>query len=95
MSKLRIGSIMEFDSVKSRREAYDCGRKQGVVEELKRQLKVYKEVKSNLEKDNGFSDYISGQLFAVKMVIFGLENRLKELEEVKKERIKELKERGV
>jgi hypothetical protein len=59
-------------------------KKQGVVEELKRQLKVYEEVKSNLEKDNGFSDYISGQLFAVKMVIFGLENSLEELEEVKK-----------
>jgi hypothetical protein len=36
MSKLRIGSIMEFDSTKSRREAYNCGRKQGAVEELKR-----------------------------------------------------------
>jgi len=36
MSKLRIGSIMKFDSTKSRKEAYNCGRTQGAVEELER-----------------------------------------------------------
>jgi argonaute-like protein implicated in RNA metabolism and viral defense len=36
MSKLRIGSIMKFDSTKSRKEAYNCGRKKGAVKELER-----------------------------------------------------------
>jgi hypothetical protein len=36
MSKLRIGSIMKFDSTKSRKEAYNCGRKQGAVSVLDR-----------------------------------------------------------
>jgi hypothetical protein len=36
MSRLRIGSIMKFDSTKSRKEAYNCGRKKGALEELEK-----------------------------------------------------------
>jgi hypothetical protein len=36
MSELRIGSIMKFDSTKSRKEAYNCGRKKGALEELEK-----------------------------------------------------------
>jgi len=68
MSKLRIGSIMEFDSVKSRREVYDCGRKQGALEELAHLLKV-------LDEDFGMPKY-NGEI-----VIKFMKERLKKLKE--------------
>jgi hypothetical protein len=77
MSKLRIGSIMKFDSVKSRREAYDCGRKQGAVEEL--------ELDINWLKD--LEDY--AYLFGHKGEML---NRITMRKEYQNKRLKELKE---
>jgi hypothetical protein len=67
VSKLRIGSIMEFDSTKSRKEAYDCGRKQGAVEELEKILDFFKEERFSII----FTDKLKNKL----------EERLKELKE--------------
>jgi hypothetical protein len=49
MGKLKIGSIMKFDSTKSRKEAYNCGRKQGVVEG---EIKGYKNIIFCLKREN-------------------------------------------
>jgi hypothetical protein len=65
MSKLRIGSIMEFDSVKSRREVYDCGRKQGIIDELENLLE--------------YSDWL--QVSRDSTVTYYIIKRLKELKE--------------
>jgi transcriptional regulator NrdR family protein len=66
MNKLRIGSILEFDSIKSRKEAYNCGKRQGAVEELEHLLKV-------LDEDFGMPKY-SGEI-----VVKFMKERLKEL----------------
>jgi hypothetical protein len=65
MSKLRIGSIMKFDSTKSRKEAYNCGRKQGALEELENLLE--------------YSDWL--QVSRDSTVTYYIIKRLKELKE--------------
>jgi hypothetical protein len=69
MSKLRIGSIMKFDSTKSRKEAYNCGKKQGAVEELTR-IRNY--IYKNSFKKNEYS---------IRMSLGRLDKRLKQLKE--------------
>jgi len=56
---------MEFDSVKSRREVYDCGRKQGIIDELENLLE--------------YSDWL--QVSRDSTVTYYIIKRLKELKE--------------
>jgi hypothetical protein len=75
MNKLRIGSIMKFDSTKSRKEAYNCGRKKGALEEQKKELVFLNKLQERL------NSYYCGYHKQLNKMI---DNRKKELREVKK-----------
>jgi len=70
---------MEFDSVKSRREAYNCGRKQGAVD-FANKVKQY--LMERINRPNARADIWSAEItkwYVEDLKI--LENRLKELKE--------------